>query len=275
MPTGKKAHPPLGPMKTCTIKREAEQWYVVFVCEVTQEMVYHPTEQAVGIDLGLLHFATLSDGTTIEKPRYLRQAQSRLVRAQQRVSSKQRGSKRRKKAGRLVGNVHRKVRNQRKGFLHKTSRTLVTTYATIVFEKLAPSHMSRRPRAKQESETGTYLPNGARAKSGLNAAINDAGWRQFVQHCQNKAAEAGSRVLLVDPKYTSQQCSGCGVIQAKKLDERWHACSCGWSLDRDHNAAINILRIGLSGQPIRKKREPLARARAERSGDAPLRSPRF
>ncbi len=262
-----------GPPKTCTIKREGEHWFVVLVCEVQQKMVYHPSEETVGIDLGLLHFATLSDGRTIETPHYLRAAETRLAHAQQRVARKKRGSARRKKAGKFVGKVHRKVANQRKDFLHKESRKLVKKYQTLVFEDLAPSRMSRRPKPKQDEETGEYLPNGASAKAGLNKSIRDAGWAQFVQHCQNKAEEAGSRVLLVSPKYTSQMCSGCGAIQAKALDERWHSCSCGTELDRDHNSAIVILRIGLSGEPIRKKRNKSSQVRTEPSGDALLRSP--
>jgi putative transposase len=275
MPKGKKARPLLGTQKTCTIKREGEHWYVVIVCEAEQEVVYHPSEEAIGVDLGLLHFATLSDGSTIENPRYLRQAEHKLAKAQRLLASKKRGSKRRRKTGRLIGNVHRKISNQRKDFLHKESRKLVKTYQTIVFETLASANMSRRPKPKQDEETGTYLPNGASAKAGLNKSIHDAGWRQFVQHCENKAEEAGSRVLLVSPKYTSQMCSGCGAIQKKELDERWHSCSCGCELDRDHNAARNILRIGLSGESIHKKRTKKAQARTEPSEDAPLRSPRL
>jgi transposase len=96
-----------------------------------------------------------------------------------------------------------------------------------------------------------------------------------VQHCENKAEEAGSCVVLVSPQYSSQMCSGCRAIQKKELDERWHSCSCGTELDRDHNAAINILRMGLSGEPIRIKQQKRSQARTEPSEDAPLRSPRL
>ena len=112
-------------------------------------------------------------------------------------------------------------------------------------------------------------------------SIRDSGWAQFVQHCENKAEEAGSRVLFVDPKYTSQRCSVCGTIKKKTLDERWHSCPCGAELDRDHNSARDILRLGLSGQTIQKKAprprrtyKKQAQARTEPSGDALLRSPR-
>ncbi len=256
-------------MKTCTIKREANHWYIIFTCAMEQEIVYHPSEEAAGIDLGLLHFATLSDGSTIENPRHLRQAENKLKQLQEALSRKKRGSKRRRKAVQRVGKAHRHIRNQRKDFHHKESRKLVTTYQTIVFEKLQPANMSRRPKPKQDEATGQYLPNGASAKSGLNKSIVDAGWGQFQQMCVNKAECAGSRVLFVSPKYTSQMCSDCGAIVQKELEERWHKCSCGCSLDRDHNAAKNILRLGLQAS------QKASRARTECSEDAPLRSPRL
>src|SRR5215469_10142401 len=162
-PTGKKARPPMGEMKTCTIKREANHWYVIFTCEVVQDIVYHPSEEAVGIDLGLLHFATLSTGETIENPHLLRNSENKLKKLQRALSRKKRGSKRRRKAAQRVGKAHRHIRNQRKDFHHKQARKLVTQYQTIVFEKLQPARMSKRPKPKQDEATGHYLPNGASA----------------------------------------------------------------------------------------------------------------
>ncbi len=268
-PKGKKANPPTGTMKTCTIKREGEHWSIVFTCEVEQAVVYHRSSEAVGIDLGLLHFATLSDGSTVENPRHLRQAEQKLKKLQEALSRKKRGSKRRRKAAGRVGKAHRHIRSQRKDFHHKEARKLVKSYQTIVFEKLQPANLSKRPEPKQDEAPGQYVPNGASAKAGLNKSILDAGWGQFQQICKNKAACAGSRIVFVSPKYTSQMCSGCGAIVQKELAERWHTCSCGCSLDRDHNAAINILRLGL--QALEKE----SRARTERSEDAPLRSLRL
>jgi len=235
-----------GTIKTCTIKREGDSWFVVFACEVAPEALKENAE-AIGIDLGLLHFATLSDGSTIENPRYYRKAQKRLEHLQQFLSRKKRDSNRRRKAVKQVAKAHRKVANQRKDFLHKQSRRLVNTYGLIVFEELQPANMSKRPKPKQD-ENGTYLPNGAAAKGGLNKSILDAGWAQFQQYCSYKAANAGRSILLVNPNYTSQVCSGCGTVKKKELSERWHSCECGTELDRDHNAAINILRLGRSHQ---------------------------
>ena len=243
-----------GTMKTCTIKREGTQWYVVFACfsplarkqEVEAEVLPENGE-AVGIDVGLLHFATLSTGETIESPRYFRKGEKKLEKLQQALSRKKRGSHRRKKAVQKVAKAHRKVRNQRADFLHKESRHLVNAYGFLVFEELQPATMSKRAKPKQDAK-GAYIPNGASAKSGLNKSINDAGWGQFVQYCIYKAEDAGRTVAQVNPRYTSQVCSGCGTVKKKTLDERWHSCECGTELDRDHNAALNILRLGRSQQ---------------------------
>ena len=235
-----------GRIKTCTIKREDECWYVVFACEVEQESL-EVCEEAVGVDLGLLHFATLSDGSTMENPRYYRKGEKKLERLQQALARKKRGSTRRKKAVKQVAKAHRKVANQRRDFLHKASHSLVHSYGLVVFEKLQPANMSKRPKPKQ-NEQGNYVPNGAAAKGGLNKSIVDAGWAMFQQFCTYKAANADRDVLFVNPKYTSQICSGCGQVRKKELSERWHSCECGTELDRDHNAAINILALGRSVQ---------------------------
>lgn len=239
-----------GKIKTVTIKREGEHWYVVFACEVEACQQTPYTDEAVGIDLGLLHFATLSTGDTIENPRYYRQSEMRLEKAQQALSRKKRGSHRCKKAVQRVAKRHRKVRNQRKDFLHKQSRQLVNTYEVIAFEDIKPSNLSKAPKPKQD-ENGKYLPNGTSAKAGLNKSILDAGWSQFIAMCEYKAASAGTTVVRVDPRYTSQICSNCGQVRKKDLSERWHSCECGCELDRDHNAAINIRELGtqlLSGR---------------------------
>ena len=235
-----------GEIKTCTIKREGNCWYVVFSCQVEAELL-PVSGEAIGIDLGLLHFATLSDGSAIENPRYFRKGEKKLATLQQALARKKRGSHRRKKTVQRVGKAHRKVRNQRADFLHKQSRKLVNTYGLIVFEELQPANMSKRAKPKQD-ENGKYLPNGGSAKSGLNKSIVDAGWSQFVQFCTYKAEDAGREVVQVNPRYTSQVCSGCGTVKQKELSERWHRCECGTELDRDHNAALNILRLGRSQQ---------------------------
>jgi putative transposase len=220
--------PMLGVMKTCTIKRDIDQWYVTFSCEVEEEPL-PSCDEAIGIDLGLLHFAPLSTGETLENPRPSRRGLKRIKVLSQIKDRRKKRSHRRKRAAIALAKAYRQVRNQRRDFQHKAARTLVNRFGLIVFEDLKIVNMSN------------YLPNGAAAKAGLNTSILDAGWGQFQQFCVAKAASAGRRVLLVDPRSTSQRCSQCGAIVKKDLSERWHSCACGCELDRDHNAAINIL----------------------------------
>lgn len=235
-----------GTIKTATIKYEAGQWYIIFSCEVKQSEPLPMVESEVGIDLGVTHFAALSDGTFIESPRYYRKAQKRLEKLQQALARKKRGSHRREKARKAVAKAHRKIANQRRDFHHKQAKQLVQAHQTIVFEELEITNISKCAKPKQDEETGQYLPNGASAKSGLNKSILDAGWGQFQQIVSHKAACAGRDVLKVSPKYTSQVFSQCGTVRKKTLEERWHSCECGCELDRDTNAAINILRLGRS-----------------------------
>ncbi|OLB39713.1 MAG: transposase [Ktedonobacter sp. 13_2_20CM_2_54_8] len=237
-------HRPLeGKIKTVTIKREVNEWYVAFSCEVDVPEKLPLSSEDVGIDLGVTHLATLSNGQMIEHPRYYRKAQKTLEKRQQALSRKKRGSHRRDKARQLVAKTHRTIARQRKDFQHKESRKLVEHYQVMVFEDIKSGNLIRKPKPKQD-ETGKYLPNGASAKGGLNKSILDAGWGTFVQLCSSKAAWAGRTLIKVDPKFTSQVCSQCGTVRKKDLSERWHRCDCGAELDRDVNAAINILERG-------------------------------
>jgi putative transposase len=231
-----------GTIKTLTIKRENNHWYAVFTCEVADKPL-PVSSQEVGIDLGVTHFAALSDGTFIEHPRYFRRAEKKLARAQQSVACKKKGSHRRAKAVQRVAKCHRKIRNQRRDFHHKASRKLVNQHQVIVLENLQVKNLTKAPAPKQD-EQGNYLPNGASAKAGLTKSILDAGWATFTEMISFKAASAGRTLLLVNPFMTSQRCSGCGTVVKKDLSERWHSCSCGTELDRDTNAAINILNLG-------------------------------
>ncbi|HWZ17924.1 MAG TPA: transposase [Ktedonobacteraceae bacterium] len=230
-----------GTIKTCTIEYQAGQWYVVFSCEVEHPEPLPPLESEIGIDLGITHFAAISDGTFIESPRFFCQAQADLKRKQHALSRKKRGSHRREKARKVLAKAHRKVANQRRDFHHKQANKLVKEHQVIVFEELQLMNLVRSPKAKQD-ENGMYLPNGAAAKGGLNKSMLDAGWGQFVQIVTSKAAWAGRVVAKINPMKTSQICSACGKQGPHKdLDERIHICiHCGVVLDRDENAAINI-----------------------------------
>ncbi len=232
-----------GAIKTVTIKREGDQWYAVFTTEheFDPSMTFHPSEEEVGIDLGINSFAALSDGTFIENPRVYRHAQEAIKAAHKKVARRKKGSRRRARAKKELSGLYRKTRNKRRDFLHQASHQLTRQYGTLVFEDLQIGNMTKAPEPKQD-EHGNYLPNGAAAKGGLNTSILDAGWGAFVMICSYKAADAGGKVVKVAPHGTSQACSGCGCIVPKDLGVRWHACPhCGTELDRDHNAARNIL----------------------------------
>ncbi|MGH9637296.1 MAG: RNA-guided endonuclease InsQ/TnpB family protein [Candidatus Angelobacter sp.] len=216
-----------GTPKTVTISHEADGWYVCISCADVPLQLLEPTGQETGIDLGLESFATLADGTMIHNPRCYRRAERRLKTAQRRVSRRKKGSHRRRKAVTLLAKAHQKVKRQRQDFQHKTALAFVQQYDTIYHEDL---------------QVGNMLKNHHLAKS-----IQDAGWYTFVSILTFKAVCAGKRVVAVNPAYTSQTCSGCGVVVKKGLSVRWHACpACGASLHRDHNAAKNIERLGQS-----------------------------
>jgi putative transposase len=233
-----------GTIKTVTINCEADGWYVAFSCADVPTHPLPPTGQETGIDLGLEAFATLTNGERIHAPNHYRRAERYLAKCQRRVSHRQRGSHRRRKAVTVLARAHQKVQRQRRDFHHKTAVTLVRRYDVIYHEALRVANL---------------VKNHHLAKS-----ISDAGWSQFLSILSFKAASAGREVLAVDPAFTSQACSGCGITIHKGLSVRWHACpDCGTSLHRDENAARNIqwrgqrLR-GLAGIPAGMNREPAA-----------------
>jgi putative transposase len=236
-----------GTPKTVTVTKEADGWYVAISCA---EVPIHPLPRAgkeTGIDLGLESFATLADGAMIHTPRCYRNAEAYLRRCQRRVSRRKKGSNRRRKAVKLLAKAHQKIRRQRQDFHHKTAFALVRQYDLIAYEDLGVRNMAR---------------NHHLAKS-----IADAGWSAFLTILTFKAAGAGKRMVAVEPAYTSQNCSGCKREVWKGLSVRWHQCpyeDCGISLHRDHNAALNILRLGQKevggGTAVGRKRGLLGRA---------------
>jgi putative transposase len=214
-----------GVPKTITFSQEADGWYACFSCADVPTQPLEPMEQETGIDLGLESFATLADGAIIHTPRCYRKAEAYLRRCQRRVARRKKGSHRRKQAVKLLAKAHQKVKRQRQDFQHKTALALVQHYDTIYYEEL---------------QTANMLKNHHLAKS-----IADAGWSVFLSILAFKAAYAGKRAVAVPPAYTSQVCSGCGVLVQKALSVRWHSCpECGAELHRDHNAALNILALG-------------------------------
>jgi len=216
----------LNQIKRVRVVRKADGYYSQFCLDAERRALVEATGRNVGIDLGLAHFYTDSDGATVENPRHLRRSERALKRLQRRVSSKVKGSRNRAKARGRLGRKHLKVRRQRKDFAVKTARALIMSNDVIAYEDLKVRSM---------------VKNRHLAKS-----ISDAGWRAFVSWLDYLAHVYGKVVVAVPPAYTSQDCSGCGERVKKALSERTHVCPrCKTILDRDHNAARNILALGL------------------------------
>jgi putative transposase len=227
---------PWGELKTCTVRRINGKWFACICQEVEPELL-PPSDEAIGIDVGLKTFAALSNSEFIENPRFFRKEEKALAKAQRKLSKvkneqQKRGSRERRKARKVVSRIHERIRNRRHDFCHQNARRIVNRFGIIAVEKLSVKSM---------------LGNHCLAKS-----ISDASWSQFRSVLTSKAESAGRKVLAVNPAYTSQDCSGCGYRPdgregrtKKKLSDRWHLCPmCGLSVDRDTNAAVNILALG-------------------------------
>ena len=230
-----------GKIKTCTIKRDVDQWYVTFSCQIDNPS---PVEikTKIGIDVGLKSLITLSNGEKIEPLKYLRASEKRLAREQIHLSKKKKGSNNRNKQRIIVARVHRRIRFQRKDFNHKLSTNLVNNYDHVVFEKLQIQNM---------------VQNHHLAKS-----ILDASWSQLIDLTIYKAEYAGKIVELVNPNGTSQTCI-CGHHVPKDLSVRVHNCpNCGLFMDRDQVSAILIKNrssmagiAGIQAQPSNPNRK--------------------
>ena len=227
-----------GHINTISIKHDSVgDWFITMAVETdtrtdkpaeetTQNSQFQPVKP-VGIDMGLKSIITASDGSQLEPPQFLRKSEKKLRKAQRNLSRKQKGSGKRSKAKARVQKIHRKIQRQRDDFSYKLSRNLVKNHDLIAFENLNIKGM---------------VKNHHLAKS-----ITDAGWNQIIQYTMYRAESAGTFAVLIDPKYTSQECSQCGNIKhdLKLSDRTYHCNACGLSIDRDLNAAINIERKGM------------------------------
>lgn len=228
-------------IKAVVVKRDSDgKWYAVFQLERPDpEPRAHPGEP-VGVDLGVSTLVALSTGALIEAPRHFRTTERKRRKRQRRLSRRKQFSRRWHKARKQVAKTHRKIANQRRDVSHKLSRRLADEFSLIAVEDLNIHGLGR---------------------STLSKSIHDAGWSQLLSHLSYKAEEAGSRVVAVDPRHTSQACSGCGCIVPKNLSVRVHRClECGLVLDRDVNAARNILHRALDrlGRSLQARTYPVA-----------------
>lgn len=214
-----------GDIKQVFIKRTPSgKWYAIFSTEYAQLEAPNRT-RTVGIDLGLMRFATDSDGNVTDHPHSLRKRLDKLRKEQRRLSRKAKSSLNRQKQRLKVARVHEKAENSRRDFLHKLSRYYINNYSLIAVEDL-----------DVKSLIGMQW-------NSLN--VLDSSWSTFIRMLEYKAESAGVQLIKVDPKNTTQECSVCGSYVQKRLWERTHVCSCGAVMDRDYNAARNILHKAL------------------------------
>ena len=224
-----------GAIRRATVIRDVDQWFVALLAGEPPRAM-QSGDGKVGVDTGILNVVALSDGTLVDNPRFLDRSVERIKSLQRRLSHKKKGSSNREKAKLSLAKARRKARRQRDDFAHKLSDKLTKENKVIVFEDLKIRNMVKN--------------------HNLASAIMDAAWGQLRRLTAYKAERRGGRVILVNPSGTSQKCSGCGEAVPKGLSERVHDCPrCGLFLDRDVNAARNILQWGL--EQARVEAEPL------------------
>ena len=224
-----KKHRPLqGKPKNITISQDGDNWYCSVLCEIEIEEKEKKTDNIIGVDLGLKEFGTLSDGTVIENPGYIEKYEEKLAKEQKRLSKKQKGSKNREKQRKKVRAIHKKIKNTRLDFLHKTTSNIITKYDGVVLEGLNVKGMMKNHR--------------------LAKSIADVSWLEFRRQLEYKAKWNFKHSVLIGRfEPASKTCSNCGCIQDMPLSKRQFDCpDCGISIDRDLNASKNICRLGQS-----------------------------
>ncbi|MEG4986585.1 transposase [Microcoleus sp. BR0-C5] len=216
---------PISQIKRVRLVKRADGVYVQFCIDIDRKENIAPSGNTIGLDVGLKEYYTDSQGMTVENPRFLRKGEKVLKRCQRRVSRKVKGSNNRDKARRILGKRHLKISRQRKDHAMKLARCVISSNDVVAYEDLRIKNL---------------VKNHCLAKS-----INDASWYQFRVWLEYFGKVFEKITVAVNPQYTSQECSSCGVIVKKTLSTRTHVCKCGCSLGRDENAARNILSRGL------------------------------
>ncbi|WP_322042672.1 transposase [Paraburkholderia sp. J67] len=262
----RKSRDVLGEVRSTTVSLRAGKWYVSILTrrEVEQPVPHGP---AVGIDVGVARFATMSDGSFIAPLASFRKHEQRLAKYQRRMARKVKGSSNWKKAKSCIQRIHARIADARADFLHKASNAISKSHAMIAVEDLKISNMS-----KSAKGTASVPGRNVHAKSGLNKAILDQGWGEFRRQLEYKTAWRGGFFVAVDPRNTSRTCPCCGNVSRdnRKTQALFRCVECGHEANADHVGALNVLAAGhaviacggmaQSGRPA--KQEPAEGARA-------------
>lgn len=231
----------VGEVKNVTVSQSCGKWYVSIQTEYEVTEPTHSSTSMVGLDAGEAKLATLSDGTIFEPVNSFKSNQKKLARLQRAMSRKVKFSNNWNKAKRKVQNLHSRIANIRRDYLHKVTTTISKNHAMIVIEDLKVSNMSK-------SAKGTAEQHGrnVRAKSGLNRSILDQGWFEFRRQLEYKQLWRGGQVLAINPAYTSQKCACCGhtAKENRQSQSKFECLACGYIANADVNGARNILAAG-------------------------------
>lgn len=235
-------------IRTMSVIRHPDGWYVALHLEVLFTAPEPSKMPATGIDLGIKAFVTAANGDQWKTKKFLRLSQQRLAIHQRARATMKMGTNKRNKIGRLVRKTHHTIVCQRREWHRRIAKDLVSKHGAIFYEALTPHNMARKPNPKPSGDGVTFLHNSANRKAGLNKAIFDVGWATFVRVLAAAAEKRSVHISPVLARNTSQRCSCCHEMPTVKitLRVRTYACEhCGHTQDRDHNAARNILALGL------------------------------
>lgn len=228
-----------GVPKNITLSHDGHDWFITVQTEREFAPSVHPSDSVVGIDLGVAHFAALSDGTFIEGANAEKKHGRRLAYFQRQMARKRKFSANWQKAKTRISRLQRKIANIRADVIHKASTRVSKNHAVVVLEDLRITNMTASARGSTD-KPGTNV----RAKSGLNRRILDQGWGEFRRQLAYKLSWGNGALVLVDPRNTSRACSACGhtCAENRRTQAAFHCVACGWTSNADTNAAINILR---------------------------------
>ena len=230
-----------GTPRNVTVSRRGQHWYVSI--QVEQEVVgpTHSSSSAVGIDMGVARFATLSNGTYFKPLNSFKKLSSKLARLQKDLARKKKFSANWQKQKQKITKIHIKIADARNDYLHKSSTAISKNHAVVVLEDLRIRNMSGSSKGNMEKPG-----KNVRAKAGLNKSILDQGWFEFRRQLEYKQAWSGGKVVAISPQYTSQTCPECGLINSdnRKSQRKFECLTCGYAANADYVAAINILAAG-------------------------------